>query len=99
MPQRRGSARGQGRTILPQAKPTLPWKNLVIRRGFQVLFATVVLAVYLYGLRFRQVHTAMGTGNHAGYGRLSRGVFFVGSQSPLDDLQDQPQSEQDNDEA
>ena len=64
-----------------------------------MLFTTVVFAVFLDGLRFRQVYTAMGTGNHADYGRLSRGMIFVGSQGPLDDLQDQPQPEQDYDNA
>ena len=64
-----------------------------------MLFTTVVLAVFQDGLRFRQVHTAMGAGDHFGYGWLSRGMIFAGTQGPLDDLQDQPQSEQDNDEA
>jgi hypothetical protein len=64
-----------------------------------MLFTTVVLAVFLDSLRFRQVHTALGAGNHTGYGWFSRGMIIVGSQGPFDDLQDQPQSEQDNDDA
>jgi hypothetical protein len=71
----------------------------VILRGFQVFFAAVVLAVFLDGIRFRQVYATISTGNHAGYGWFSGRVIFAGSQSTLDDFQYQPQSEQDNDKA
>ena len=64
-----------------------------------MLFAAVVFAVFLGGLRFRQMYATLGAGNHAGYGRLSRRLIFVGGQGPLDDFQDQPQSEQDYNEA
>jgi hypothetical protein len=64
-----------------------------------MLIATVMLAVFLDGLRFRQVYATMGAGNHTGYGKFSRGMIFVRSQGPLDDLQDQPESEQDNNDA
>jgi hypothetical protein len=39
---------------------------LVILRDFQMLFTTVVLSVFLDGLRFRQVHTALSTDDHFG---------------------------------
>ena len=40
-----------------------------------MFFAAVVLAVFLDGIRFRQVYATISTGNHAGYGRFSGGLF------------------------
>ena len=71
---------------------------MAILRRFSVFLATVKLVAIPDSLGFRRMHTAMCTNDHMGDGGFTGGWFLAGSQGAFDDLQDQPQSDENNDE-